>query len=152
LGDSKPENWGHDLARKKILEMMSSGIPPINTSVRLARMEMSDADQDIPDNYTGNLLPAKMPQFAFFGVSIIGNLCFEVIAGVVGLERYLRWVDNRNLRFVRVWPTRDYVVDWPPSKTLFMKQVDQMRQAFMSARNMAVKPLDPRRRTWDLNE
>ncbi|HEV3359224.1 MAG TPA: hypothetical protein VG247_20670 [Pseudonocardiaceae bacterium] len=149
LADSKPENWGYEIARKKVLEMMASGVPPVNTSVRLARMEMGGDDRVIPDNYTGNLLPAKMPDYAFFGINVVGNLCFELVTGIVGFERYVRWIDRRTLRFIRIWPTRNEEINWPPPKTLHMKQVDQMRQEFMKARINVGELADPRRRTWD---
>lgn len=151
FGDSRPGDWGHDLARKIIVGMMTDGEPPINTSIRVGKFDFQNKNDDnAPKNYAGNLLPTtRMPRYAFFGLSTLVNLCIEAVICSEDIDRYIRWTDERNLRFVRIWPTKPRAVSWPPARDLHTHQIEEMRHLFVNAQNPTVHIPPARRRRWD---
>jgi hypothetical protein len=150
LADSTPQEWGHGIAREIVQGMLKTGVPPINSSVRLGIINDSSADAG-PARYIGNLLPVgRMPEFAFFSLTSMGHLVWEAVIGVApNVERFARWTDGRTDRMIRVWPAREIETAWPPPKALHYGQILAMRDAFVAARLDVPGLADPRRRTWD---
>lgn len=129
---TKPHEWGHDIVRGLLLEMMQTGRPACYTSVRIGRHPLGEkADPAVPPR---QLVPATTPRFAFFGVNAVGHLVYEtVVGGTTDILEHVARTDGHYDELVRVWPPRPEPVSWPPPRPLDLQTIMRMREAWIAA-------------------
>lgn len=153
LAGSEPDSWGEEKARRCLQQMMKAGRPPLQTYVRLGRVDMSTQAPHHRTTLTGILPRAeRMPKCTFFSVWTIGDLAFEVLVGTFQeMYSFANWADRQPVRhFVRIWPKRTRPVPWPPRALVSRDLLEAMRAAHFEARRTDMDLPDPWRRDWDL--
>ena len=137
-----------EAARRSIIDMMCTKLPPVQTAVFLGRLgHPSEAHSDA----VGPLLPEQgLPPFSLFSCSTMGGLVWEMVLGTdENVLPYVSWADRERVALKRVWPPVSGSFDWPPDVPLTASALTVIRQGYLAAAKPGVPA--PWRRTWRLS-
>lgn len=133
LSDTPTHDPTRDETRQYLNETMETGLPPVQTSVRIMRV------QEGPDlggsSSVSHLLPEPLPAGDSLALLNFGYVAFELILG--SRDEVLPFVARTqdNDWFVRVWPPDipQHRKVWPPSKSLSRGEYRRVKQAWVQA-------------------
>jgi hypothetical protein len=115
-----------ELLRHKLLRMMDDGMPPPNTTARIAPIREGDVRTEKPKRF----LPEGWPNLAISIVSSVSPLVTlvseTIIGGDLSVVPYVAATQNDD-RFIYVWPPQIGDVRWPPPGRLSFYDVVDLR-------------------------
>jgi hypothetical protein len=117
---------GMEAGRLALLDVMKTGLPPANASVRLARF---DHAATAPSGVDVNaLLPDPVPVAGHSGSILLGFLYIETfISNVPDILTFSASTPD-SAWLVRVWPPQIPETTWPPVAVITQSDIDAMRE------------------------
>lgn len=110
-----------------IRDLIAQGVPPAQTLVRLFKTDIKDERVEFSPDQS---VKYEAPPTAFFSVTTIGYLGWEMAIGPVGpILAYASQSADR-LGFLRVWPSQWPRVQWP-SSLVSTEDVSRLRMAYL---------------------
>lgn len=120
--DTPEDAWGKELNLELLRDFYRGfGRFPPNTVIRIGHLGNG------ADHYTGNLLPPRMPRFAWFSVSRSGYLIWDIYIGLDPFGAFAQWTADRQDSMIPIWPLPATVPVWPPQLGLDVPQIEAMR-------------------------
>lgn len=133
LSDTRPGHLGREETRELLVNTMSTGLPPVQTSVRIMRIEKGpDTGERGP---IPHLLPSPPPRVGWFGCFSFGYMALELLMG--SPDQLLPFIARTQDDdwFIRVWPPDipQQRKVWPPPQSLRRSDYRRLKQAWIDA-------------------
>jgi hypothetical protein len=129
-----------------VRSLMAEFIPPRQTLIRIFRRNINEEDSLIEKV---SAVRVKAPPTAFFSISSVGYLAWEMAIGPNGPILEYQSETAGRAGFSRIWPPQGNAVQWP-TYTVSTAEIEELRAAYLEAAKPGVSP--PVVRQWDAPE
>ncbi len=130
----------HSLAVSILKDLTAERIPPAQTLVRIFKRDIEDEDTPVL------VRSITAPPTAFFSVTTIGYLGWEMAIGPTGPILEYRSTGPHLPSSLEIWPPRESQINWPASSVASTTDVENLRAAYLAASKPGHGP--PVKRQW----
>ena len=124
--------------------LMVERLPPVQTLIRIFTRDIEDRSSA---RVSGDLKPKQAPPTAFFSITSIGFLGWEMAIGPdLPVLEYQSAV-SRDPGYLQIWPPMALDVRWPPQTTVSNEEIDTLREAYVASSRPGLS--EPIVRQWD---
>ncbi len=124
--DSSDRTLAVDMIRKLAIER----IPPAQTLVRIFKRDINEEEVGAGHN---RLTRSKAPPTAFFSISSIGYLGWEMAIGPIGPILEYQSESCGRAGFMQIWPPQEKEIRWPTTSIVSTEEIDGLREAYLKS-------------------
>ena len=129
----KEGNPGRAQGLAIIRELMTERLPPVQTLIRLFVRDPEEDEGLVADPGPARQAQGQAPPTAFFSISSIGSLGWEMAIGPDWPILTYQSETSERPGFLQIWPPEEPEVRWPPATIVSTQEINDLRSAYLAS-------------------